>query len=148
MKNKKMTKKIIHYNSKLKKLAQQLRKQGSLAEVILWKHLKNKQMLGYDFHRQKPIDNYIIDFFCPQILLAIEIDGSSHNEKYDSDLGRQKRLESLGIQFLRFSESEVRNNLEGVLITIKGWIVDNTPRPSATSGHPSLEGIRDPRVRK
>jgi very-short-patch-repair endonuclease len=59
-------------------------------------------MLGYDFHRQKPLNEYIVDFFCNEIMLAIEIDGESHFGKEDHDETQQKKLENLGIRFLRF----------------------------------------------
>ncbi len=65
--------KIIPYNPKLKELAKKLRKQGILSEVLLWNELKQKK-LGYDFHRQKPIDEYIVDFYCEVLDLVIEID--------------------------------------------------------------------------
>ena len=67
-------KRIFQYNSKLKERARYLRSNGTLSEVLLWRHLKGKQMLGFDFDRQKPIDNYIVDFFCNELMLAIEID--------------------------------------------------------------------------
>lgn len=79
-------------------------------------------MEGYDFHRQKPIGNYIVDFFCEELMLAIEIDGVSHDEKYYCDIKRQKELEKFGIRFLRFQDIDVKRNLEGVLVMIKGWI--------------------------
>lgn len=56
--------KIIYYNPKLKQLARKLRNNSTLSEILLWKYLKEKQMMGYDFHRQKPLDEYIVDFFC------------------------------------------------------------------------------------
>ena len=82
-------------------------------------------MCGYDFHRQKPLDNYIVDFFCNKLMLAIEIDGLSHigKEKYDEK--RQQRLESLGIIFLRFEDEEVFYNIGKVLSDIEKWIKDN-----------------------
>jgi very-short-patch-repair endonuclease len=67
-----MRRKIIPYNHKLKQLARNLRNNSTLAEVLLWRELKGKQVRGYDFHRQKPIDKYIVDFYCPDLLLAIE----------------------------------------------------------------------------
>jgi very-short-patch-repair endonuclease len=66
------------YNKQLKPLAKNLRKAGNLAEVLLWKELKGKQ-LGYQFLRQRPIDKYIVDFYCPALNLVIEIDGVSHD---------------------------------------------------------------------
>ena len=70
--------KIIAYNSALKPLARKLRKEGTLGEVLLWNAIKGKQIDGLSFYRQRPIDNYIVDFFCPERMLAIEIDGFSH----------------------------------------------------------------------
>ncbi len=92
---------IVPYDSKLKKLSRDLRKHSTLSEVLLWNQLKRKQMRGYQFLRQRPIDKYITDFFCPELMLAIEIDGESHNldARIKKDPVRQKRLESLGIRF-------------------------------------------------
>ncbi len=90
-----MKRKIIPYDPKLKQLARELRNKSTLAEVLLWKHLKGKQIQGYDFHRQKPLDQYIVDFFCSELMLAIEIDGDSHDYKEREDQRRQNRLESL-----------------------------------------------------
>ena len=85
-------------------------------------------MLGYDFHRQKSLDQFIVDFFCHELNLAIELDGSSHetDEAQEKDAARQKRLESLGVKFLRFKESDVRKNMRTVLETIEHWIKTNS----------------------
>ena len=112
----------IHYNPGLKELAKQLRKNSTVAEVLLWRKLKRKQMLGYDFHRQKPIGNYIVDFFCPRLNLVIEIDGQSHDFKSEADAKRQKDLEKLDLHVLRFSEGNVRKKMNDVLFTIEQWI--------------------------
>lgn len=71
--------KIIPYNPALKEKARELRNNSTISEIFLWQFLKGKQMLGYDFHRQKPLDEYIVDFFCNELMLAIEIDGESHS---------------------------------------------------------------------
>ena len=112
----------VHYNPKLKELSRNLRKNSPLSEVLIWQRLKKKQMLGLDFHRQKPIDEFIVDFFCSELNLVIEIDGETHRDKLRQDVNRQKRLESLGVHFLRFSDVDVKNNMEGVLIKIEEWI--------------------------
>ena len=112
----------IHYNPKLKELARKLRNESTLAEILLWQHLKKKQMRGYDFHRQKPIGDYIVDFFCPEMKLIIEIDGEIHSGKTEKDRLRQKRLESLGFHLLRFLDSDVKQNIRGVLAAIEEWI--------------------------
>ena len=78
---------IIPYNPKLKELARQLRNNSTKSEIFLWLKLKGKQIYGYNFHRQKPIDDYILDFFCYELMLGIEIDGYSHEilEVYEKD---------------------------------------------------------------
>ena len=117
-----MSKKIIYYNPKLKQLAKELRNNSTLAEIILWKRIKGKQIKGYDFHRQKPIDNYIVDFFCEDLTLAIEIDGASHYENEESDKERDNKLNKLGINILRIPDSRVKKNIEGVITEITEWI--------------------------
>jgi very-short-patch-repair endonuclease len=103
--------KIYHYNSKLKKLAQQLRKTSTLGEILLWQKLKGRQMHGYQFFRQKPIANFVVDFFSKELKLIIEIEGHSHEGKFLKDEVRQKKLEALGFTVLRFSESQIKKIL-------------------------------------
>jgi very-short-patch-repair endonuclease len=112
----------IYYNSKLKQISRDLRKNSTLSEVLLWNKLKVRKMLGYQFMRQKPIGNYIVDFFCSKLKLVIEIDGDSHIGKEEADKERQSKIEKLGITFLRFDDIEVKKNIEGILITIKDYI--------------------------
>lgn len=125
-----MRRKIIPYNPKLKEVARMLRKNSTLAEILLWKQIRGKQMMGFDFHRQKPLDDYIVDFFCHELMLAIEIDGRSHDYKVPNDKERQSRLESLGVRFLRFDDMEVKRKMDSVLRTIRNWIEEHTPDPS------------------
>ena len=82
-------------------------------------------MRGYDFHRQKPLYNFIADFFCNELMLAIEIDGDSHLAKREEDKIRQDFLESKGINFLRFSVVEVTSDMKNVLESIGSWIDKN-----------------------
>jgi len=121
-----------HYNPKLKQLARHLRNNSTVAEVLLWQRLKNKQLQGYDFHRQKPIDEYIADFFCPKLNLIIEIDGITHddNKQFNRDQGRQRKLETLGFHILRFGDADVRKDLDAVVRMIEVWIEQHTPGPS------------------
>ena len=118
-----MQRNFIKYNPKLKATARMLRGHSTLAEIILWNELRGKKLLGCDFHRQKPIQNYIVDFFCPRLKLAIEIDGASHLDRTQEDIKRQKELESLGIRFLRFQDIEVKQDLGTVIEAIKRWIL-------------------------
>jgi len=120
-----MRRKIIPYNPKLKELARKLRSNSTQTEIMLWNELKNKQLLGFDFHRQKPIDNFILDFYCNELMLAIEIDGDSHALKEEKDKVRQKQIERYGIKFLRLEDMEVRYDLEKTLKKIEEWILNN-----------------------
>lgn len=117
--------KIIPYEPYLKKLARKLRNESTFSEILLWQKLKGKQMMGYDFHRQKPLTLYIVDFFCNELMLAIEIDGDSHHseEAKRNDKIRQNKLEQLGISFLRFEDLEVKRDMNLVLGTIRNWIL-------------------------
>ena len=114
---KEMRRKIIPYNPKLKSLARALRKNMTLSEVLLWKEIKGKQLLGYDFDRQKPIDNYIVE--------DVQI----------NDSRRQYQLESLGVNFIRFDDLEIKTNIDWVIEEIQNWIYQHRPTPN-----PSQEG--------
>jgi very-short-patch-repair endonuclease len=114
----------FYYNPKLKELARQLRNNSTKSEIKMWNLLKNKQMLGYDFHRQKPIDNYIVDFFCYKLRLAIECDGYSHEivEVWEKDIKKTKRLNELGIEVLRFSDTQIMKDFDNVTWVIVDYI--------------------------
>ena len=131
--------KIIPYNPKLKEFARKLRNDSTLSEILLWNYLKNKQLKGFDFDRQKPIDNFIVDFYCKDLMLAIEIDGESHFGKEIKDQMKDEKLNQLGITVLRFDDLEVRYDLERVLKTIEEWI-DNYTTKQTHPFFPSKEG--------
>ena len=117
----------IFYNPKLKDLAKQLRNNSTKAEIKLWNYLKGGQLIGYDFHRQKPIDNYIVDFFCNKLMLAIEVDGYTHTleQAIEKDTVKAQRLEELGFAVLRFCDDDVLTNIEGVLQSIRDVILSS-----------------------
>ena len=114
--------KILPYLPDLKEKARELRQNSTLSEVLLWNHLKQKEMYEFRFHRQKPILEYIVDFYSPELRLAIEIDGASHNESLVRDQTRQIEIEKLGIHFLRFQDIDVKQRIDEVLTTIQEWI--------------------------
>ena len=118
--------KFLPYNPKLTQLARKLRNESTATEIYLWLKLKGKQMYGYDFHRQKPIDNYILDFFCYDLMLGIEVDGYSHEilEVFNKDLVKEKRMNELGITILRFSDFEVLKDMENVIRAIEFFILE------------------------
>ncbi|SNS51323.1 Very-short-patch-repair endonuclease [Ekhidna lutea] len=128
--------KVIPYNPRLVPLAKKLRMDMTFSEVLLWNELKQKQ-LGIRFSRQVPIDEYIVDFYCKDLMLAIEIDGESHyhDDQPAKDLVRQERLEFLGVNFLRFDDIDIKRNINWVLEQIIYWMADNKPTPD-----PSREG--------
>jgi len=106
-----------------------LRKNMTLAELILWKKLKNREILKVKFRRQHPIDIFIVDFYCHELKLVIEIDGEIHNEngRKEYDLGRTAELEKFGIEVLRFSNDQVIYNVGSVISVIQKRISLLTP---------------------
>jgi very-short-patch-repair endonuclease len=108
---------MISYNPKLKKLSRELRKNTTDAERCLWSRIRGKQLKGRQFYRQKPIGNYIVDFYCPSAKLIIELDGGQHfSEKgKEKDKKRDSYLKNLGFKVTRYSDIDVLKNIEGVL---------------------------------
>ncbi len=112
-----------HYNPNLKEFARELRTLTvSKAEKRIWKALLSRKQMNVRFLRQRPIKNFIVDFFAPEIGLIIEIDGNSHFNKPDYDRYRQDKLEKLGFTFLRFSEGDVLFHLDDVFVQIEQGI--------------------------
>jgi very-short-patch-repair endonuclease len=93
-------------------------------EQVLWYYIRNKQLKGYKFRRQYSVNNFILDFYCPQLRLALEIDGDSHYNAYSAqyDEERTKKLEDLNISVLRFPNAEIMQNIEGVLEAISKYL--------------------------
>ncbi|MAO09219.1 MAG: DNA methylase [Alteromonas sp.] len=119
-----MANKIIPYRSDLKELARRLRSEMTPAEKTLWKVIR-KKALNVEFHRQVPLLDYIVDFYCHEIGLAIEVDGNIHNTSFLEDAKRQGRLELYGIRFYRVQNEEVLYHLEKVLNDLKELIEDS-----------------------
>ena len=102
-----------------------LRNNVPFCERLVWHYLKNKK-LGYRFRRQFGIDRYVVDFYCPKLRLAIEIDGPTH--ELDKDKHRQANIESLGIKVVRFTNDQVVSNISIVVEEIgKKLLPDKTP---------------------
>ena len=96
-------------------LRRKLRKEMPKGEILLWQKINNKKS-GYKFRRQYSIENYVIDFYCPELKLAIEVDGLTHNDlkSAEEDELRQKHIESLGIKIIRFSSTEIFEDLDSI----------------------------------
>ena len=116
--------KIIPYNSKLKEFARFLRNNSTKSEIKLWRVIKGKELKGYDFHRQKPLLEFIADFYCYELELVIELDGLTHDfeETKRKDEYKQKELEKIGLTVLRFSDEDILSELDKVIISIENYI--------------------------
>ena len=107
-------------NSELLRIASDLRKLMTPAEKILWEQLRNRKLSDYRFRRQHPIGEFVVDFFCYEAMLVIEIDGEIHDTSYqrERDIERKNILQGHGIREIRFRNEDVMNNLENVLAKI------------------------------
>ena len=116
--------KFYHYNKNLRQYSKQLRNNSTLAEIILWNEVLKGRKLGYQFHRQRAILNYIGDFLCKELKLVIETDGATHLEEdvIRKDKEKQGNLFSHGYTILRFKDTEVVEDLEDVRKKIELWI--------------------------
>jgi very-short-patch-repair endonuclease len=124
----------FQYNKGLKSFASHNRKNMTKAEACLWKYaIGGKQMMNYQFRRQRSVLNYIADFMCKELLLIIEADGLTHqwegaNEK---DQVREQELKKIGFTVLRFSDNEILNDINNVIRTIESYILDFENRKGA-----------------
>jgi very-short-patch-repair endonuclease len=111
---------MLSYNKSLKEYSKTLRKNMTDAEKLLWSKLKSSQLKDCQFNRQKPIGNYIVDFYCVKANLVIEVDGGQHytDEGKERDIIRDKYMVGRGLRVLRFSDTDVLKNIDGVIDTI------------------------------
>jgi len=112
----------LYYNKTSEKGKRRfLRSHMTRPEVSLWLRLKGRQILGYKFRRQYSVGAFVLDFYCPALKLAIEIDGESHDKPKarESDRERQEYIEQFGIRFIRFKNDDVENHLEEVITSIQ-----------------------------
>ncbi|BAY65213.1 hypothetical protein NIES22_53160 [Calothrix brevissima NIES-22] len=125
---------------KLKPLARQMRHKPTSAENHLWQYLRNRLLLGYKFRRQHSIDRFIVDFWCSQAQLIIEVDGAIHQYTQAEDAIRQQFLETQGYKILRFSNEAVLYNTNEVLNKIQSFLLSlpsKNPNPPTPSSSPS-----------
>ncbi len=115
---------MLRYNNRLKEYSRRLRKNTTDAEKMLWSNIRGKQLKGYQFYRQKPIGNFVADFYCPKGSLVIELDGGQHysEEEKVKDNNRDKCMEGMGLKVLRFSDRDVFENLKGVIEKIWSYL--------------------------
>jgi very-short-patch-repair endonuclease len=116
-----MFRRLLHNNPSLKVRRQYLRNHATIPEKMLWEKIRNNQ-LGIKFRRQYSFGSYILDFYCPQKQLGIEIDGKIHIAKQDMDTYRTRTLEKYDITIIRFTNDEVENKLDLVIRAIKSYL--------------------------
>jgi very-short-patch-repair endonuclease len=111
----------IQYSGKLKQPSRELRKDLTDAEKMLWSKIRMRQFKGMMFFRQRPIGIYIADFYCPRAKMVIEVDGGQHleNEAVEYDKARDEYMESIGLKVLRFTNTDVLGNIDGVIEVIE-----------------------------
>jgi very-short-patch-repair endonuclease len=129
--------KSLPYNPALKERARAMRRARYLSEVLLWNQLKRRQFLGLDFDRQKIIGNYIVDFYCAEKQVVLEVDGSSHDHKIDYDRQRDAFLMGLDLTVIHLRDSDVKKNLPGVMDFLRNHTAFTTP---PLRGTPPSEG--------
>ena len=111
---------MLKYNHRLKRIARNLRANLTDSEQALWQRLRRKQVEGLQFHCQKPIGDYIVDFYSPKAKLVVEVDGSQHQEEGQAkrDARRDAYLRDKGLRVLRFNSRQVLLELDSVVDTI------------------------------
>ena len=115
-----------------------LRRKQTDAESKLWQRLRNKQVHGLKFYRQYSVGSYILDFYCPQRLLAIELDGSQHLAAKEQDEDRTDYLQGLGIRVIRFWDHEVLQETDVVMEVIWNKLLKGREPSRVTPPHPLL----------
>ena len=120
---------FLPYNKNLKEFSRYLRNNSTLSEVLLWQELRAGQIQGYKFNRQKPLDRYIVDFYCKKLNLVIEVDGESHYHKDAQvrDKIRQEVLEKMGLSFLPQKYPPPQYKGECTLLTGDKWLLIYPP---------------------
>ncbi|MBS1941165.1 MAG: DUF559 domain-containing protein, partial [Bacteroidetes bacterium] len=130
----------LPFNPALKQRAKELRKAGNLAEVLFWQQVHRKKFKGYDFDRQKIIGNYIVDFYCSNCQVVVEIDGKSHDDKQEYDARRDAYLQSLGLTVIHIPAKDVLQHLDGTM----AWLEEH-PAFTLREGETPGEGNAPPR---
>ena len=124
----------IRTSALVQKRATELRQNMTPAERILWERLRNHKLSGLKFRRQHPIGACIVDFYCAEARLVIEVDGEVHLGQVDADASRSRELEAQGFQVIRFTNEQIEANLESVLSTIQTACQSKAPLPNLGEG--------------
>ncbi|GAB4424747.1 MAG: hypothetical protein OHK0015_03900 [Chloroflexi bacterium OHK40] len=106
--------------------ARQLRQEQTTSEALLWEQLRDRRLAGYKFRRQHPLGRFIVDFYCAEKRLIVELDGPVHNQHHERDATREAALRAQGCQLIRFTNTEINSDLAGVCQRI----IETLKRPS------------------
>ena len=117
---------MLPYRRDLTRVARRLRRDATVPERLLWSRLRRRQ-LGVRFLRQRPIGSYVVDFYCPERRLVVEVDGRSHDGQGPEDAVRQKALENKGLTVLRETNDDVIRDLDGVIRRLRAWLDEEPP---------------------
>jgi very-short-patch-repair endonuclease len=125
---------VLGYKSSLKLISRRLRSEMTECERLLWSRLRRKQLNGVQFYRQKPIGSYVVDFYAPAARLVVEVDGSQHQDDIhaQNDVHREESLKSQGLRVLRFTNLQVRQELDSVVCVVAETL--KSPLPPFTKG--------------
>jgi very-short-patch-repair endonuclease len=129
-----MSSKRIRAYAPVQQRAKELRKNMTPAEGVLWERLRRRRLAGIKFRRQHPIGACIVDFYCAEARLAIEVDGGIHRQQVNADASRSQKLEEHGYRVLRFTNQQIKANLENILSIIQAACQLKTPLPHAGEG--------------
>ena len=123
---------VVALKSQNQPLVKALRRNPTEAEKKLWRHLRNRQILGAKFRRQQPFGPYILDFYCPEARLSVELDGGQHGVMSGAcrDRRRDEYLKREGVMVLQFWNDQVFREFDGVLETIRTTLEERTPHPN------------------
>jgi very-short-patch-repair endonuclease len=128
----------IYFGAKpeLLRIATDLRHSMTHAEKILWEHLRNRKLSGFKFRRQHPLNEIILDFYCHEAMLSVEVDGNIHNDNYQKERDKERTiiLNKFGIKELRFSNRQIENQIEKVLNMINEHLLLFPPSPGKRKG--------------
>ena len=119
-----MKDRFLPYDKNLKQFSRDLRNDSTLSEVLLWMKIKDRQIKGYQFLRQKPLDRYIADFYCQRLKLVIEVDGYSHADAGAQEYDQQRDLimQGLGLYVMRVGDRDVERNIAAVVREIEDYV--------------------------
>jgi very-short-patch-repair endonuclease len=129
-----MKPKRIRASAPVQPRAKELRQSMTSAERILWERLRDRRLAGIKFRRQHPIGSFIVDFYCAEARLVIEVDGGIHHEQTEADIFRSQELEAQGYRVIRFTNQRVGSDLESVLADIQAACQSKAPLPNLGEG--------------